>query len=120
MELQQNERLIDIWKLLYRAPDGNRYTGKLTVTSRRLVYDAEIDVSVKDKIDEALFIKWGSENFVVIPRERIRAMEVSKKFFSKKVILTLDNGSKHTFDHGMLDIDPVARAIAAGQKDLHK
>ncbi|MCD6068233.1 MAG: hypothetical protein K0S33_3059 [Bacteroidetes bacterium] len=111
MDLLQNEKVIDIWTILYRTPNGNEYNGKLTVTNKRLLYDAKFDVSAKGLAEEALFVKWGSEDFIVIPKERIKEVEISKKFFAKKVILTLDNGSRHVFNYGMLNVDPVANAI---------
>lgn len=106
-----DEKVVNTWTILYETPIGGKYNGKLTVTTKRLLYDAKFDVSSKGLIEEALFIKWGSEDFIVIPRDRIKEVEVAKSFFSKKVILTLDNDTKHTFNYGMLNIDPVAEAI---------
>ncbi len=111
IDMLPNEKVIDTWTILYETPNGGKYNGKLTVTNHRLLYDAKFDVSAKGMMDEALFIKWGSEDFVVIPKQRIKEVEVSKGFFAKKVILTLDNNSKHTFNYGMLNVDPVASAI---------
>ncbi|MBL7920574.1 MAG: hypothetical protein JNJ40_09695 [Bacteroidia bacterium] len=110
-EMLPDEKVVDTWTILYETPKGGKYNGKLTVTTKRLLYDAKFDVSSKGMIEEALFVKWGSEDFVVIPRDRIKEVEVAKSFFAKKVILTLDNDSKHTFNYGMLNIDPVAKAI---------
>ena len=110
-EMLPDEKVIDTWTILYETPKGGKYNGKLTVTTKRLLYDAKFDVSSKGMIEETLFVKWGSEDFVVIPRDRIKEVEVTKSFFAKKVILTLDNDSKHTFNYGMLNIDPVAKAI---------
>lgn len=111
IEMQPNEKIIDTWTILYETPKGDKYNGKLTVTNHRLLYDAKFDVSAKGMVEEALFVKWGSEDFIVIPKERIKDVEISKSFFAKKVILTLDNNSKHTFNYGMMNIDPVAKAI---------
>lgn len=111
IDMLPNEKVIDTWTILYETPKGGKYNGKLTVTTRRLLYDAKFDVSAKGLIEESLFIKWGSEDFVVIPRDRIKEVEVAKSFFAKKVILTLDNDTKHTFNYGMLNVDPVAEAI---------
>ncbi|MEO6306071.1 MAG: GRAM domain-containing protein [Bacteroidia bacterium] len=111
MDMLPDEKVIDTWTILYETPKGGKYNGKLTVTNSRLLYDAKFDVSVKGLIEESLFVKWGSEDFVVIPKERIKEVQVEKNFFSKKVILTLDNDSKHTFNYGMLSIDVVADAI---------
>ena len=109
--LDPGETEIGNWTILYVPPGGGKYNGKLVVTNKRLLYDAKFDVSPKGLIEEALFVKFGSEGFVVIPKERITNVEISKSFFSKKVILTLDNGEKHTFDYGALNIDKCAEAI---------
>lgn len=111
MEMLTDEKIIDTWTILYETPKGNKYNGKLTVTNHRLLYDAKFDVSAKGMLEEALFVKWGSEDFVVIPKLRIREIEVLKGFFAKKIVLTLDNNTKHTFNYGMLNIDSVANAI---------
>ncbi len=109
--LEPGETEINTWTILYNSPGGGEYNGKLTVTNKRLLYDAKFDVSAKGMIEEALFMKWGSEDFIVIPKERIKNIEVKKSFFAKKMILTLDNGSIHTFNYGVLNIDPVAEAV---------
>ncbi len=110
-DLEPGESEIGNWTVLYVPPKGGKYNGKLLVTNKRLLYDAKFDVSAKGLIEEALLVKFGSEGYVIIPKDRIKNVEVKKSFFSKKVLLTLDNGDIHTFDYGALNIDPVAEAI---------
>ena len=110
-DLLTGEIVIDTWTILYETQQGGKFNGKLTVTNQRLLYDAKFDVSAQGLLEEVLFVKWGSEGYVVIPKERIIDVKVSKSLFSKKVILTLDNNSQHTFNYGMLNIDPVVEAI---------
>jgi putative transposon-encoded protein len=109
--LEPGEAKIDTWTLLYQPPKGGKYNGKLLVTNRRLIYDAQFDMSIAGFIEEALFIKFGSEGVLVIPKDRIAKVDVQKSFLAKKVLLTLDDGQVHTFNYGMLNIDPVAQAI---------
>ena len=94
-------------------PSGGKYNGKLTVTNQRLLYDAMFDASVKGMVTEALTIKWGSEGYLEIDKKYIQGVEVQKKLLSKKCILTLTDGSKHTFDYGALNIDKTVAAIEA-------
>jgi hypothetical protein len=101
------------WTLFYLPPGGGKYNGKLTVTNRRLLYDAMFDASFKGMVAEALTIKWGSEGFLEIGKEHIQSVEVQKKLLSKKCILTLTDGSKHTFDYGAMNIDKTVAAIEA-------
>lgn len=111
MSTFEHEHVIDTWTVIYTNENGVKYNGKLTVTNRRLLYDAKFDVSTRGLIEESLFAKWGSEEYMVIPKNRIREVNVVKSFFSKKAIITLDDQSRHTFNYGMLNIDPVAKAI---------
>jgi hypothetical protein len=109
--LEAGETTIDTWTVLYEPPKGGKYNGKLRVTNQRLLYDAQFDMSASGILSEALFIKWGSEGLLVIPKARIRGVEVKKSFFAKKAIVTIDDGTQHTFNYGMMNIDPVAAAI---------
>jgi hypothetical protein len=111
IELQSEEKTIDTWSILYVPPGGGKYNGKLTITNKRLLYDAKYDVSAKGLLSEALFIKWGSEGYLEINKTDIRELQVEKNFLAKKVIITLTDGSRHTFNYGVLNIDKVAEAI---------
>lgn len=109
--LLPDETIIDTWTLLYTPPGGGKFNGKLTITNKRLLYDAKYDVSAKGLISEALFIKWGSEGYLTIDKADIKDVQVEKKFLANKVILTLNDGSIHTFNYGALKIDKVVAAI---------
>jgi hypothetical protein len=111
--LAPDEVDLGTWTLFYLPPGGGKYNGKLTVTNRRLLYDAMFDASFKGMVAEALTIKWGSEGYLEIDKKFIQSVEVQKKLLSKKCILTLTDGSKHTFDYGALNIDKTAAAIEA-------
>lgn len=112
--LLPEEQVIDTWTLLYIPPGGGKYNGKLTITNRRLLYDAKYDVSAKGLLSEALFIKWGSEGYLEISKSDITDVQVEKSFLAKKAIITLTDGSRHTFNYGALNIDKVVAAIKAG------
>lgn len=111
--MRVGENKIDTWTILYHPPGGGKYNGKLTVTDQRLLYDAKFDVSMKGLLTEAMFVKWGSEGFLEINKSEIRNVETEKKLLCKKVILTLADGSKHTFNYGALNIDKLVEAIQA-------
>ena len=111
IELQPGEVKIDTWTLLYIPPGGGKYNGKLTITNKRLLYDAKYDVSAKGLLAEAMFIKWGSEGYLEINKADIADVQVEKSFLAKKAILTLTDESKHTFNYGAMNIDKVVTAI---------
>lgn len=105
------EKIIDTWTVIYSNEKGAKYNGKLTVTNKRLLYDAKFDVTTRGLVEENLFAKWGSEEYIVIPKNRIRQVNIQKRFFAKKAIITLDDDTQHTFNYGMLNIEPMANAI---------
>ena len=111
--LQPGEVHIDTWSILYLPPGGGKYNGKLMVTNRRLLYDAMFDASFKGIVAGALTIRWGSEGYLEIDKNDIQSLEVQKKLLSKRCILTLTDGSKHTFDYGAMKIDKTVAAIEA-------
>jgi hypothetical protein len=111
--LQPGETDLGTWTLFYLPPGGGKFNGKLRITNLRLLYDAKYDASMSGMVSEALFAKWGSEGFLEIDKKDIQDQEVQKKLFSKKCILTLSDGKKHTFDYGAMNIDKAAAAMAA-------
>lgn len=110
-QLQPGENKIDTWTILYIPPNGGKYNGKLTITNKRLLYDAKFDVSAKGLLSEVLFIKWGSEGYLEINKADIKDVQVEKSFLAKKAIVTLTDDSKHIFNYGALNVDKVAEAI---------
>jgi len=109
--MEPDEKAIDTWTIMYSPPGGGKYNGKLTVTNKRLLYDAKYDVSAKGLLSEAIFMKWGSEGYLTINKADISDVQVEKSFLAKKAIVTLSDGSKHTFNYGALNVDKVAEAI---------
>lgn len=112
-DLLPGETVIDTWTLLYIPKGGGKYNGKLTITDKRLLYDAKYDVSAKGLLSEAMFIKWGSEGYLEILKEDIADILVEKSFLSKKATLTLKDGTQHTFSYGAMNIDKVVTAMNA-------
>lgn len=109
--MQTGETKIDTWTILYIPPGGGKFNGKLTITNKRLLYDAKYDVSAKGLLSEALFIKWGSEGYLEINKSDITDVSVEKSFLAKKAIVTLTDGTKHVFNYGALNVDKVVEAI---------
>ena len=106
--LQSDERVLDTWTLFYLPPNGGKYNGKLTVTDKRLLYEAKFDASLLGVLGDR-----AAGGYLAIDKDDIQDVEVSKKLFSKKAILTLSDGSKHIFDYGAMNIDKCVEAIQA-------
>ena len=109
-ELQEGERELGDWTLNYVPPGGGRYTGKLTVTDRRLIFDAKFDTSAAGTLRE-LFVGSGEGGYVSIPKSAITATDV-KGSLKKKIVVRLEDGGEHTFDYGVLPVKNVVAAIA--------
>lgn len=109
--LEEGEELLGNWTILYKPHGGGSYNGKLFVTNKKLVYDAQFDMSMKGLIRESFTMVIGSYMYVAIPKDQIKNIEEKSSFFKKQVILTLDNDEKHVFDYGMLSVKIVAEAI---------
>jgi hypothetical protein len=109
LDLNAGEQVLGNWTLFYVPPGGGgKYNGKLTVTNQRLVYDAKFDASLLGTLGNVA-VKGGLQ----IAKSDISNVDVEKKLLSKKAILTLADGSKHTFDYGALNIDKCVAAIEA-------
>ncbi len=110
IELESGEHELGDWTLNYVPPTGGRYTGKLTVTDKRLLFDAKFDTSLTGTLRELLVVG-GSYGYLSIPKERVRSVDVKSSLLKKKVEVTLDDDSVHTFDYGMLSVAKIAEAI---------
>lgn len=112
--LQPGESVLHEQVLFYSPEGGGKLNGKLTVTNQRVAYEAKYDASLIGTLKSTLVFTWGNEGgFLDIPKSEIAGVAVEKKFLSKKCIVTLKDGSKHTFDAGALGIDKAAETIQA-------
>ena len=108
LDLQPGEQDLGHWTLFYIPPGGGKYNGTLTVTNQRLLYDAKLDASLIGVLGNR-----AATGNLQIEKGDIANVDVQKSFFSKKAVLTLSDGSKHTFDYGALNIDKTVAAIQA-------
>jgi len=105
IDLQSDELRITAGQVSYQSPGGRKFNGKLIITSRRLLYDVQFDMSAKGVIPDTMFIRWGSVGYLEIDRSDISKVEVKKKLLYTKLVLTLAAGSKHIFNSGILGKD---------------
>ena len=106
--LNPGEQELGHWTIFYIPPDGSKYNGKLIVTNQRILYEAKFDASLIGVLGAR-----AASGRLEIDKGDIANVDVEKKFLSKKAILTLADGSKHTFDYGALNIDKCVAAIEA-------
>lgn len=103
--LQPGEEKLITEDVSYKSPGGKKFSGKLIITNRRLLYDVPFDLNAKDRLPEIMFIKWGSVGYIEIDRADIKRMEVIKGFLNTKLVLILNDGSIHIFNSGLLGKD---------------
>jgi len=106
--LQAGETLLGTWALFYVPPGGGKFEGKLTVTNQRVFYDAKYDASPIGLLGDR-----AAGGYLEIDQTDIKVVEVEKEMFSKKVILTLSDGSTHVFENDAMSIDKTVEAINA-------
>ncbi len=106
-----SESAINTWSILYVPPGGGKYNGKLTITNKRLLYDTRFDESARGLLPDEMYAKWGKDGYVEIFKSDIKAVKVEKSVLVKKAIITLADGTRHTFNYGVLNIDKVVAAI---------
>jgi len=107
-EYDPGEQELGSWTVNYKPPEGGRYTGKLFVTSQRLLYDAKFDTSISGSLESLIRVDLRSEGYLEIPRERIASSGLDGR---SKVLVTLDDGSEHRFDYGIMSAKKIAAAI---------
>ena len=108
---QPDEQEVDHWFLIYLPTGGGRFGGWLTVTNKRLLYDVGFSGRVFGRLEGRLEIN----------KEDVKNVHVEKTMFSRKCMITLADGSLHTFDSRRFfvkpqllgDIDEIATAIQA-------
>ena len=108
---QPDEQEVDHWFLIYLPTGGGRFGGWLTVTNKRLLYDVGFSGRVFGRLEGRLEIN----------KEDVKNVQVEKTMFSRKCMITLADGSLHTFDSRRFfvspqwlgNIDEIAAAIQA-------
>jgi len=85
----------------HREADGHR---------PRLHFAAAFDTSLVGT--PARLVMVGSrEGYVEIPGSASGAVEARRGLLGKRVLLTLDDGGRHTFDYGARSVDEIVPAI---------
>ena len=102
IDLQPNELKLTEGSVSYQSPGGKKFNGKLTITSKRLLYDVEFDLNAKGGLPDVMFIKWGSVGYMEFDRADIKQVVINESILSTKMMLILADGSQHIFHSGML------------------
>jgi hypothetical protein len=114
------------WTINYIPDEGGRYTGKLTVTTEKLLFKSLYESSNKT-IVKAIFLDVGTfaaagghtvyrysnddEATVDLPVADIARVEAAKKGMMKRAVVTMKGGETFAFDYGMLSVKKLVAAI---------
>jgi hypothetical protein len=109
--LLPGETAIDTWTLFYTPPEGKKFNGDLTVTNQRLVYRTIYDAAYNPASYHVSFNKDDKDIIYSISKADISQVDVQKNFLSKRVIVTLADGTKHEFNRGAMSVDKLMDAI---------
>lgn len=105
LKLAPDEARIDTWSVHYIGPDNRSDSGKLTVTNRRLLFLPQHDAG---SLSLSVFNKNG---LIVLEKSMIKNVMAQKTLLSKKIVITMYDGSVHLFNYGMLNIDKIVAAV---------
>lgn len=109
--LLPGENPIDTWMLFYTPPGGKKFNGSLTVTDQRLVYRTLYDAGHNPASYHVSFSKEDKDIIYSINKMDISQVDAQKSLLSKKVIVTLADGTKHEFNRGAMSVDKLMEAI---------
>ncbi|UNC91453.1 hypothetical protein [Candidatus Contubernalis alkaliaceticus] len=109
--LDADETELGTWTTNIILTDIGRFVGDLTITNKKLIYLSKFDMSLKAIANKALFYGIDQEQYLVLPRERIKNVKAKKSLINKRVIITLDDGDEIIIDNGMLSVDKIMKAL---------
>lgn len=122
--LEDSERELGTWTTNFVLPDVARYIGDLTVTDRNLIFRLRGQVSMNmlasfllpDFISgQPLYQSIGEDQYLVYPKEKIKAIIPQKSFLKKKIVLQTSEDRELVIDNGMLSIEPIIQALESHQ-----
>jgi hypothetical protein len=114
-KLNEGETEIDHWTIFYRPSPKVKLAGKLIVSDQRLIYHAKFNASIMGQLAYSLVVTSSSpeEGYFIIEKKDIVDVAIERTTMSKRVVVTMNDESVHTFDNGVMSIDKVADAIRA-------
>lgn len=107
VELAPNETTIDTWAINYISPDSKTSAGKLTVTNQRLLFLPQHNAG-----SFSLSI-YNRDGLIVLEKSAIKDITAQKSLLSKKVVITMTDGSVHAFNYGIMNIERILAAVQA-------
>lgn len=111
IKLLTNEAIINSWDVYYTFDDGQSFFGLITITNKRLLFDTKIIGAAEIMLETSPLLKNHISDHVILSKKHISSVEILKDSSGNKVVMTMDNGEKHTLDRKMLAVDQIAEAL---------
>lgn len=112
IQLQNGEELLHSSTTNFLPATGGRFTGKLYVTSTRVLFEAQFDTSMDGLSDMLRMVYIDEKQFIEIERKNIKRVEERSGLLMKKVLLHTEKGI-HTIDNGVLSVKKIVSALSA-------
>ncbi len=113
IEMQPGETTLGRWTVYHESPGARARAGKLNVTDRRIVFEAQMTAGggALRQLQQSASGAWRANNSISVDRSEVTGIEAQKGFFSKKVLVTLANGTTYVFNRGIMSVDPIMAAL---------
>ena len=126
--MEDNEIQYGSWKVEYMPPGDQVFWGVVLITSARLLFNAEQNITKKGAWGEVFnidkrfnpeypmsvtkhLIKDSSCSYLSIPKEEIEQVKITEGFFSKNIVLILKNSEEHKFRNIGLKVKNIVKMI---------
>jgi hypothetical protein len=105
--LHPGETLLGKWTLTYRPPGGERHAGSLFVTDQRILFHCQPGLG--STLSELLR---PNDRIISIERSDVTNVERRRRaLLINRVLVTLADGSVHVFDHGVMPVRGILKAL---------
>lgn len=109
--LRETESELGTWTTNFIIPDTGSYFGDLTITNKNIIFLSQFDISLSSIIDLAYFEIYGTDQYMIIPREKIVQITPRKSMLNKRITIMTSDNSEFIIDYGVLSIDSILSAL---------
>lgn len=109
--LQKKEKELGTWATNFIISDAGRYPGDLTITNMNIIFLGKFDISICSIIDVASFETHGTDQYMVIDREKISTITPRETMFNKRITIMTSDNNEFIIDYGLRSIDSIQKAL---------
>ncbi len=109
--MHKNEKELGTWTTNFIIPDTGSYHGELTITNMNIIFLGKFDSSLNLIIDVASFETHGTDQYMVIAREKIAKITPRKSALNKRVTIMTQDDYELIIDCSLLSVDFILDAL---------